>query len=81
LKTLPLVAIAAFAAGSASAAQVWVAPAARKIRPTDQPAAGSPVAAKIFAAKNEFESFHVVVTGAATGVLMALEASATVPGT
>jgi hypothetical protein len=73
LKTLPLFAITAFAAGSASAAQVWVAPAARKIRPTDQPAAGSPAVAKIFAAKNEFESFHVVVTGKATGVVMALE--------
>jgi hypothetical protein len=73
LKTLPFFAIAAFAAGSASAAQVWVAPASKKIPSTAQPAAGSPAVAKIFAAKNEFESFHVVVTGKATGVVMALQ--------
>jgi MYXO-CTERM domain-containing protein len=73
LKTLPLF-VALLAAGSASAAQVWVAPAAQKIRPNVQPPAGAAAAAKIAAAKNEFEAFQVVVTGAASGVSMNLEA-------
>lgn len=73
MRTLPLFVIASLAAGSGSAAQVWVASAARKIRPADKPAAGAPVMAKISAAQNEFESFHVVVTGAATNVSMSLE--------
>ena len=54
-------------------AQVWVAPAARKVRPADQPTSSSASSAAIFAAQNEFESFHVVVTGAATSVSMSLE--------
>ncbi len=58
---------AAFAAllvtGSASAAQIWVAPAAQKIRPAVQVPAGAAATAKIAAAKNEFESFQVVVGG------------------
>ena len=65
--------VALLAAGSASAAQVWVAPAAQKIRPAMQPPAGATAAAKIAAAKNEFESFQVVVTGPASGVSMSLE--------
>jgi len=60
-------------AGSASAAQVWVAPAAQKIRPGAQVPAGATAAAKIAAAKNEFEAFQVVVTGQAGGVSMNLE--------
>src|SRR5207248_1348248 len=72
LKTLPLIATLV-AAGSASAAQVWIAPAAQKIRPGVQAPAGAATTARIAAAKNEFESFHVVVTGAASGVSMALE--------
>ena len=68
---------AAFAAllvtGSASAAQIWVAPAAQKIRPAVQVPAGAAATAKIAAAKNEFESFQVVVTGAASGVSMSID--------
>ncbi len=64
----------AFLAGSASeAAQVWTAPAAVKIRPQAQPPQTANATAAIAAAKNEFESFHVVVTGPATGVSMSLE--------
>jgi len=72
LKTLPLFATL-FVTASASAAQVWVAPAAQKIRPAAQAPANAPTTAKIAAAQNEFESFHVVVTGAASGVSMGLE--------
>jgi Domain of unknown function (DUF4091) len=64
----------AFLAGSASeAAQVWTAPAAVKIRPKAQPPQGATTTAVIAAAKNEFESFQVVVTGPATGVSMSFE--------
>lgn len=55
---------------AASAAQVWTAPAAQKIRP--QTPAGSASTAKLSAAQNEFESVHVVVTGQASGVSMSL---------
>jgi len=72
VKSLPLI-VALLAAGSASAAQVWVAPAAQKIRPGAQAPAGATAAAKIAAAKNEFEAFQVVVTGQANGVSMSLE--------
>src|SRR5712664_4995047 len=72
VKMLPLF-VALLAAGSASAAQVWVAPAAQKIRPSAQPPAGAAAAAKLAAAKNEFEAFQVVVTGQANGVSMNLE--------
>jgi len=73
VKSLPLF-VALLAAGSASAAQVWVAPAAQKIRPSAQPPAGATAAAKIAAAKNEFEAFQVVVTGQADSVSMILDA-------
>ena len=73
MKSLPLF-VALLAAGSASAAQVWVAPAAQKIRPSAQPPAGATAAAKIAAAKNEFEAFQVVVTGQADSVSMSLDA-------
>ncbi|TMA29791.1 MAG: DUF4091 domain-containing protein [Deltaproteobacteria bacterium] len=73
LRVLALVVVASAAAGSASAAQVWVAPSAVKIRPAAQPPSNATSSAKISAALNEFESFHVVVTGAATDVSMALE--------
>lgn len=73
MKTLPIAAAALAVAGSASAAQVWVAPAAQKIRPSVQAPASAPTSAKIAAAKNEFESFQVVVNGAASGVSMAME--------
>ncbi len=72
MKMLPLF-VALLAAGSASAAQVWIAPAAQKIRPNVQPPTGANAAAKIAAAKNEFESFQVVTTGQASGVSMALD--------
>jgi hypothetical protein len=56
-----------------SAAQVWVAPAAQKIRPSIQPVAGAPTSAAISSAQNEFESFQVVVTGPASGISMGVE--------
>jgi uncharacterized protein (TIGR03382 family) len=69
-----LTAIGAFLAAAAHAdtAQVWVAPSAQKVRPQTKPEAGSTATATLAAAKNEFESFHVVVTGAASGVSMQL---------
>jgi Domain of unknown function (DUF4091) len=69
-----LTAIGALVATAAHAdtAQVWVAPSAQKIRPQTKPDAGSAVVAALAAAQNEFESFHVVVTGAAGGVSMRL---------
>lgn len=76
MKSLPLkfaIALTASIAGSASAAQVWVAPAAEKIQPQTQPPAGAPSSAAIAAAQNEFESFQVVVTGQAAGVSMGFE--------
>src|SRR3989440_10692352 len=59
--------------GLEGAPQVWPAPAAVTVRPQAQPPQGSSAAAVIAAAKNEFESFQVVVTGPATGVSMSLE--------
>ncbi len=67
-------AVAFLAAPRCEAAQVWVAPSAVKIRPGVTPPAAGNAAAALFAAQNEFEAFQVVVTGAATGVSMALEA-------
>jgi hypothetical protein len=55
---------------AASAAQVWVAPASQKVRPSTPVPQPAPTSAAIAAAKNEFEAFHVVVTGPATGVSM-----------
>ncbi|MGZ6124555.1 MAG: DUF4091 domain-containing protein [Myxococcales bacterium] len=72
MKTLPLL-VALLAAGSASAAQVWVASAAQKIRPNVQPPASASAAAKLAAAKNEFEAFQVVITGQAAGVSMTFD--------
>ncbi len=58
---------------AASAAQVWVAPASQKIRPTVAAAPSSAATGAVLAgAKNEFESFQVVVTGAASAVTMKL---------
>ena len=70
MKSLKLISTAALlaictAAGTASAAQVWVAPAAQKVRPNVQPDASAPTQASLAAAQNEFESFQVVVSGAA----------------
>src|SRR5919201_1913094 len=59
--------------GAAMAAQVWVAPAAQKIRPWMSVPSGAPTSASLACAQNEFESFQVVVTGPASGVSMALE--------
>ena len=70
MRTIPL--FVALLAGSASAAQVWVAPAARKIRPSTPAPAGASPSATLAAAQNEFEAFHVVVTGQASGVTMSL---------
>jgi List-Bact-rpt repeat protein len=47
---------------------VWVAPALKKIRPSEP--AGTPgAAAQISAARNEFEAFQIVITGSASGVI------------
>jgi hypothetical protein len=67
---------AALGGSAASAATVWVAPAAQKIRPQTLPPSGATAAAELAAAQNEFESFQVVVTGVATSVSMSLEALA-----
>ena len=66
-----VVALVGVAAGASSAATVWVAPSAVKIRPQAQ--SSTTAAAVLAAAKNEFESFQVVVTGAATAVAMSFE--------
>jgi hypothetical protein len=68
-----IAALLAAAAGSASAAQVWVAPAAQKVRPSVQADASAPTSASLAGAQNEFEAFQIVVTGQATGVSMAFE--------
>src|SRR5512133_4394657 len=51
---------------AAHAADVWVAGSTEKVRPDAQ--ARSATQASLEAAKNEFEAFHVVVTGHATQV-------------
>ncbi|HZS41487.1 MAG TPA: glycoside hydrolase domain-containing protein [Polyangia bacterium] len=50
----------------ARAQSVWVAPSTQKIRPTAP--TGTATSASLEAARNEFEAFHVVIAGAATGV-------------
>ena len=72
MKTLPLFA-ALLAAGSASAAQVWVAPAATKVRPNVQVDGSAATSASLAAAQNEFEGFQIVVTGAASNVSMSFD--------
>lgn len=74
LLTLPLLVIALLTAREAKAAQVWVAPSPTKVRPLMTAPANAPTSATVSAAKNEFESFHVVVTGPASSVSMAFEA-------
>jgi MYXO-CTERM domain-containing protein len=71
---LAAAAVVALAPAGSQAAQVWVAPSAVKVRPNTTPPAPAPSGAALSAAQNEFEAFHVVVTGAATGVSMAIEA-------
>jgi hypothetical protein len=66
-------ALVATAAQAQSAPTIWVAPAAQKVQPQTQPDAHSATSATLAAAQNEFESFHVVVTGQARGVSMALD--------
>jgi hypothetical protein len=75
VKSLKFIIIAALlaVAGSASAAQVWVAPAAQKIRPNVQADASAPTQASLAAAQNEFEAFQIVVSGQASKVSMAFE--------
>jgi MYXO-CTERM domain-containing protein len=73
VKSFNLIFAALLTAGSASAAQVWVAPAAQKIRPSMQADASAPTQASLAAAQNEFEAFQIVVTGAASQVSMAFE--------
>jgi hypothetical protein len=61
---------------TAQAAQIWTASSATKIRPYVSPPPAPPTTAQLSAAKNEFESFQVVVSGAttgATGMTMRLE--------
>jgi uncharacterized protein (TIGR03382 family) len=73
MKSIFTIAALLATAGSASAAQVWVAPAAQKIRPSVQPSATAPTQASLAAAQNEFEAFQVVVSGQAASVSMAFE--------
>jgi len=67
------VASALLTAAGSQAATVWVAPSAVKVRPQMQPTVPSSTTAVLAAAKNEFESFQVVVTGAATAISMSFE--------
>ncbi len=62
----PLLVVLALAPLAAHAADVWVASATEKIRPDAQ--ARPATEASLEAARNEFESFQVVVTGRATQV-------------
>jgi len=66
LKTRRLLAAALSLPLVASAGEVWVADSTEKIRPDAK--ARSTTAATLGAARNEFESFQVVVTGPAHGV-------------
>ncbi|HYD40491.1 MAG TPA: glycoside hydrolase domain-containing protein [Anaeromyxobacter sp.] len=66
------------APAAADAAQVWVAGSTEKIRPDAAPRTDGE--AKIAAARNEFEAFQVVVTGAASRV-SAHATALTGPGT
>ena len=75
MKTPPalLLAILGLAAPVASrAADVWVASSTEKIRPDAK--ARPAAAARVGAARNEFEAFQVVVTGEAKGVSVRAEA-------
>lgn len=74
-KVLSAGAVAACLTGGASAAiaqplaaLVWVAPPTLKIRPQVSVPQGASAVANISAAKNEFQSFQVVVTGGASNV-------------
>ncbi len=61
-KLVTLVAALLAASSSAFAQSAWTASATQKIRPGD--AAGSGTSATLEAARNEFEAFHVVLSGA-----------------
>ncbi len=76
--TAALVATLVVAPGAASAVQVWTATSLEKIRPSA--AARSDASASISSARNEHESFQVVVSGPASGV-RATATSLTGPGT
>ncbi len=73
-----LLLVAAILPAGASAATVWTAVASEKIRPEEP--ARSTTTASIAAAKNEFESFQIVVTGPAH-VESATASDLTGPGT
>ncbi|GAC1537876.1 MAG: hypothetical protein NVS2B9_04300 [Myxococcales bacterium] len=60
------------AAAHSLATTVWVAPPTQKIRPNVRPPAGATTVATLSAAKNEFQSFQVVVTGWANNVSLSL---------
>ena len=66
-------AIALALPAGARAAQVWTESSAAKVRPGVVVPSGAPTSALLFAARNEFQSFQVVVTGPASGVTMSLE--------
>jgi len=71
-KHLVIAAAVALLPAVASAAQVWTAPSTTKVRPQAAVPADPPTAAVLAAARNEFESFHVVVNGPASGISMSL---------
>jgi hypothetical protein len=65
-RTAVALAVLSLSARTAGAAQVWTAQATEKIRPSA--AARASPAIHVSAARNEFEAFQVVVTGAAANV-------------
>lgn len=60
------------AAARAGDDRVWVAPPTTKIRPATAAPSGAARAASFSAARNEFQSFQVVVTGAASDLTFSL---------
>src|SRR5260221_5052855 len=66
MRTLSISTTVLLVASSAYAQSVWVAPSTEKIRP--QAAAGAATSVALEAARNEFEAFHVVVSGPADAV-------------
>jgi Glycoside hydrolase 123, catalytic domain len=73
MRTL-LVSTVLLVAASANAQSVWVAPSTEKIRP--QAAAGAATSVALEAARNEFEAFHVVVSGPVAAVTVTAPALA-----
>jgi hypothetical protein len=65
LARVTLVAALLFSPLSSHAQSAWVAPSTQKVRPSDKN--GSATSATLEAAGNEFEAFHVVISGGSRG--------------